>query len=487
MIGKFSTGRPRGSIYRTLFFAIRAQAEGQDPVARVLEGPIQAPHLQSHGYHPVAYGGLPRLAGATFHGQYPFAWLSFEDATLPVKVELEAFTPLIPLNPEDSGLPGAIFNFQVSNPLEQPVEIALVGSLFNPVGGLEGDRFRNLRLKPGVHSLNTFRQESELRGLFLQATGVAGDDLHFGSLSLSTDFHQVSAKPVWLRGAWWDFLREFWDDFVADGNLEDLGYDEPAADNRPDTGSLSLSDTLGPGETQTYRFILTWYFPNRLHSWKYTEEIDPEIAQPEHIRNHYAIRFDDAWQVARYMHTNYARLGGETHRFHDALFGSTLPPSVIDAISANIVPVRSNTCFWLEDGRFFGWEGCHDEAGCCAGSCTHVWSYAHTVAFLFPSLEREMRRIEFMHETDDSGYMTFRTFQTFAEEFNWAWGEQKPEAAVDGQMGSISTGLSRMATKRRSGLVESDLARHQTSHCLCRPALGHRWRYRPGWPSTQHL
>jgi uncharacterized protein (DUF608 family) len=131
------------------------------------------------------------------------------------------------------------------------------------------------------------------------------------------------------------------------------------------------------------------------------------------------------------------RLEQESRRFQQALWESTLPPAVLDALAANIVPLRSTTCFWLEDGRFYGYEGCFDDGGCCDGTCTHVWSYAYTVAYLFPSLEREMRRIEFVIETEEDGYMTFRTFKTFGEQFVWTWGNQKPEAAVDGQMGSI--------------------------------------------------
>ncbi len=113
-----------------------------------------------------------------------------------------------------------------------------------------------------------------------------------------------------------------------------------------------------------------------------------------------------------------------------------LPAPVIDAISANIVPVRSNTCFWLEDGRFYGWEGCSDSVGCCAGSCTHVWSYVYTVAYLFPSLEREMRRIEFTLETEPDGYMNFRAIRSLDPLTPWLWAGDKT-AAVDGQLGSI--------------------------------------------------
>src|SRR4029079_2143232 len=112
--------------------------------------------------------------------------------------------------------------------------------------------------------------------------------------------------------------------------------------------------------------------------------------------------FANSWAVAQYVHDNFGRLEEETRTFHDALFSSTLPAYVLDALSANIVPIRSTTCFRLEDGRFFGWEGCFDTAGCCEGSCTHVWSYAQTLAYLFPDLEREMRRIEFAVETEPS-------------------------------------------------------------------------------------
>jgi uncharacterized protein (DUF608 family) len=47
-----------------------------------------------------------------------------------------------------------------------------------------------------------------------------------------------------------------------------------------------------------------------------------------------------------------------------------------------------------------------------------------------------MREIEFLVETDKTGYMNFRNFQALGDVFVWGDGK-KPEAAVDGQMGSI--------------------------------------------------
>ena len=427
----------KGNTLPNTFFAIRAQAADQEPVVRVLEGPIPPPHTLSHGYHPATAAGLPRLAKAAFKGEYPFAEITFEDPDLPVAVQLEAFTPLVPLNPEDSGIPCAILTYTVTNIAKAPVALTIVGSLTNPTGHGNRDRFGNIISNSVGRTLNQFRVEGDLRGLFMANDGVDPGDVRYGNLSFVTDHAHVTVKPAWLRGAWWDFLQEFWDDLASDGRLDDLGYTEPG--EKPDTGSLGVIDTLQPGERKDFRFILTWFFPNRVNSWD--ARLFPELGIDEKgvgtVRNHYATRFDDAWDVAQYVKKEMPRLEAETRRFHDALFGSTLPPAVLDALSANIVPVRSNTCFWLEDGRFYGWEGCFGDAGCCPGSCTHVWSYAYTVAFLFPSLEREMRRIEFNVETEANGFMHFRSFKTFHPDFTWSWGTREAEAAVDGQMGCI--------------------------------------------------
>ena len=419
----------KGNSLANSFFAIRVEPEGEKAQARVLEGPLSAPHTLSHGYHPVTSAGLPRFAKTTFRGEYPFAAINFEDPTIPADISLEAFTPLIPLNPEDSGIPCAILSYTVKNTSNKPIKLSLVGSLINPVGGLQLNQYQFVDPSRKGKSINEFRDEERLRGLFLHAEGIAENDLDYGSVSLVTDHSNVSVKPTWQRGAWFDFLREFWNDFASDGLLDALDYKVLPEHGNPDTGSLCLVDKLEPSEEKTYRFILSWYFPNRLNSWERSSE--------NIIRNHYATRFDNAWSVADYVLKNFERLHAETRTLQQALFSTSLPSYVVDALSANIVPLRSHTCFWLEDGRFYGWEGCFDDFGCCAGSCTHVWSYAYTLAYLFPSLERSMRETEFLIETEDDGYMTFRTFKTFGETYKWQWGEQKPEAAVDGQMGCI--------------------------------------------------
>ncbi|MCX7886437.1 MAG: glycoside hydrolase family 116 protein, partial [Verrucomicrobiae bacterium] len=107
------------------------------------------------------------------------------------------------------------------------------------------------------------------------------------------------------------------------------------------------------------------------------------------------------------------------------------PPEVIEAVAANLTILKSPTVLRQADGRFWGWEGCRDDTGCCAGSCTHVWNYAQALPHLFPSLERTLRETEFGPCQEERGHQTFRAalpIRPVAHDFH---------AAADGQLGGI--------------------------------------------------
>ena len=94
---------------------------------------------------------------------------------------------------------------------------------------------------------------------------------------------------------------------------------------------------------------------------------------------------------------NLDRLEARSRSFHDALFSSTLPAHVLDAVSSQASILRTNTCMLLENERFFAFEGCADDGGCCPMNCTHVWNYQQALAWLFPALERTLRETEFTY------------------------------------------------------------------------------------------
>lgn len=203
---------------------------------------------------------------------------------------------------------------------------------------------------------------------------------------------------------------------------------------REKIGSIGAWEELQPGEERTFEFTITWYFPNRVKAWIEFDEDYEKFQRGEYgtVRNYYATKFTDAWDVAKYVYHNKERLESDSRKFADAMFHkTTLPYYVIDALTANITNLRSNLCFRLEDGTFAGFEGIRDYIGCGYGSVPHVWNYAQTVAFLFPDLEKTMRNVEFLRETDETGCMSTRMFSVFDQE------RYAMVPACDGELGSV--------------------------------------------------
>lgn len=430
------------------FFAIHAAPHGEVAVSRVLEAALPPPHDFEEGYATPRLAGLPRLAGARLRGEYPIAELEFDDDVLPVAVALTAFTPFIPLETADSGIPGAILRYRVVNTRDVPVRVTIAGSLSNPVGSRPSTHaaFPAFDGTPSIERVD----DGVLRGLRF-GTDLPRDDVRHGSVVLGTTDPSTTSKRQWLVGFWQDGSRSFWNDFADDGLLEDepafsLDTDLPpllarqagpgaAADlaahlTKLRVGSLGIVHELAPGEERDFEFVVSWSFPNRPTGWVgHVIRDDPNAGTI--TRNHYATRFADAWESARYLTDELPRLEAGTRAFHTALHGGTLDPAVVDAVSATLVALRSTTCFLLEDGTFAAWEGSFDHTGSCEGTCTHVWNYAQSVAHLFPELERGARRIEFLLETDHEGAMQFRTNRIFGGP---SWGMLP---AVDGQLGTI--------------------------------------------------
>ncbi len=96
--------------------SIWARAGNAKPVTRVLEARILPPYEGENGLGSNNAPGLSRLESAKFTGEYPLARIDFEDRSLPVKISLEAFSPFIPHEADESGLPVAILRYRVSNP-----------------------------------------------------------------------------------------------------------------------------------------------------------------------------------------------------------------------------------------------------------------------------------------------------------------------------------------------------------------------------------
>ncbi|MBN2022178.1 MAG: hypothetical protein JW809_05245 [Pirellulales bacterium] len=135
-------------------------------------------------------------------------------------------------------------------------------------------------------------------------------------------------------------------------------------------------------------------------------EFDPN--PPKNFVPWYATKYQSVQAVAADWSQRYDELRRRSEQFRDAFYDSTLPPEVVEAAAANLTIIKSPTVLRQHDGRLWCWEGCCDDRGCCAGSCTHVWNYAQAICHVFPSMERSLRRNEFFEGQDATGRQAFR-------------------------------------------------------------------------------
>ena len=133
---------------------------------------------------------------------------------MPVQVRLEAFNPLIMGDADKSGIPVAVLRYVLTNTSDEAIETAICGMVPNYIGadGWSGEPKGNV---------NEYRIGKGLTGVFMSSEGVDPEDVNWGTMALTTTSEDVTHRTSWAQLGWnWTF-REFWDDFVADGEHTD--------------------------------------------------------------------------------------------------------------------------------------------------------------------------------------------------------------------------------------------------------------------------
>jgi hypothetical protein len=409
--------------------------KGANPVTRLIEGPfplfkIYDQGLQGQGLRRGGYEGFPRFKKSVFEGEFPFANVTFTDNAVPLDVSMTAWNPFIPLDDKNSGIPCAILEYTLRNASAKPVDYEFSYHLSHLAPGCKPEQASTLNaVIPG-------------KGAFLSNSEPPTAE-SFGSCSLTVIGETPRIKAMWLRSPSWEFdsISALWRE-VSTGT-----FTENAGSNSVDTGgrngaSILLAGRLGPGQSRTYPIVISWHFPNGYLQWgapgspstgqvSLTSGCETTTNGAPPWRPRYAALWSDARDVALYVEREYTGLRARTVGFKKALFGSTLPPYVLDAVSANLGILKSPTVLRVEDGDLWGWEGCNPDSGCCPGSCTHVWNYAQAFPHLFPKLERTLRTLELVHSMDESGHVAFRSAIPIGP------AKQGGHAAADGQLGGI--------------------------------------------------
>ena len=402
------------------FFAVRTADTDGKIFARLLEGPLDPSHYEGDEGCAMPNHGFPRFSQAEFMAAYPFGQVAMSAPEAPVKAVLKAYNPLIPGNTADSGLPAVVISFILENQTNSELEVSVCGTVPNFIGDSSGCKGRGAK-----NNRNQFINKNNLSGIFMSAPELAANSRMKGDIALTTlSKGDISYRTSWEKGSWGNKKLDFWDDFTEDGALEerDFEWDRPLA-------SLCVKQKLRAGEKVEFTFMLTWRFPNRL-GWnpsRYSgDDTDRKICA-----NWYANLYKNSWDAAEKIAPRLPELEEKTIAFVDAFCSANLPDVVKEAALFNLSTLRTETFFRTPDGKFYGWEGVCDCGGCCYGSCTHVWNYEQTTAFVFGDIAKDMRETEFLHSVNENGLMRFRVDLPISDE------PQFKTAAADGQMGCI--------------------------------------------------
>ena len=377
-----------------------------EKLTRLVEGPfpvekIYNQGLKAQGYNGGGYEGLPRFRHCSFRGEYPFGFVSLTDPNMPLAVNITGFSPLIPLDVKNSGIPCAILEYTLTNTSPKTVHYQFSYHLSHLAIGAD---------PRGLSSRNSAIPE---KGIYFW-NREPEDAAAFGSASLTVIGSTPKIKAVWLRGGWFDSVSSLWRE-LTEGRFETIDRSADAPVGGRNGGSVLLEASLPPQASVTYPILITWHFPNVPYASGRIDEKkecgDPAKNVPTAKRcwrPYYAAQWQDAGEVAAYVHEQYPSLRQRTQAFHDALFNSTLPAYVLEAISANLAILKSPTLLLQANGDLWGWEGCFSDHGCCAGTCTHVWNYSQAIPHLYPSLERTLREQELSSAMDERGHINFR-------------------------------------------------------------------------------
>ena len=268
------------------FFTLYTEIDGKKDL-RLLEGPVPFYLYEGNSGAIATNHGLPRFANVTFDAAYPFGQVNLQTLQIPVEVKIKAFNPLIPGDVDNSSIPMAVLDFELTNTTKKDIPFSICGTLQNFIGE-DGSGGR------AAGNKNAFRSQDGINGILFTSEKVDKTADQWGEIALiSTSKGEVTYRTAWMPERWGSSMLDFWDDLSADGQLENRTDD---VSNKP-LASLAISDVLPAHARKTIRFLITWYFPNRT-AWS---------SKP--LKNYYTTKYNGAWDVATRTVPDLAEIG----------------------------------------------------------------------------------------------------------------------------------------------------------------------------------
>lgn len=411
------------------FFAVSATPRGGSKQSYTLVSPqnytnetMQLPSRMEARVSPHSarrMQSLPGIHSLSMECRYPIATVDYDIPGLPVEVSMEAMNPAIPNDPKSSCLPIALFRFTLRNTSSIDVEVDLMQAQQNFIGwDGHADCTAGSTVQWGGNVNTPFADDRrKLAGLVMSSTrvpastpdiagtlaiaGAATPDSDCGSESDSTG---STAKIEVIAQA--SSEEELFAAFAAGMTQppSTAGATAPSPAGKSWCGAVVQTVGVAAGGSSTVDFILAWYFPNRSNVYK-AQGLPPVVG------NYYNNLFSSAQDVVMKVHPQAEKLRATTRKYVEILFGSTMPPSILDSAAGRLAVMRSPTMLWTEGGIVLGTEG----NGCCPLNCTHVYGYTTLLERLYPQLAQDMCVSNFVRTYNQQlGGVTMRYGQGWA-------------------------------------------------------------------------
>jgi uncharacterized protein (DUF608 family) len=152
------------------YFAVRVKARDGEPKVRILASKEKS-EIDRLYVNPF----LKNVDELSYIGEFPFVKINYK-TDLPVDIQLEAFSPFIPLDVKNSSLPVAVLTFTLKNTSSEELEVSFLGGLVNPIG-------KEVRKGEGI---NKVTQSDQFTAIEMTGKNISQDHYQYqGSLFLA--------------------------------------------------------------------------------------------------------------------------------------------------------------------------------------------------------------------------------------------------------------------------------------------------------------
>lgn len=270
-------------------FAAVSVRDGKKQTQRTLRLPAVG-----GGYHDT----VPNVSKVAYRGTFPSAELQFRDPALPVKVDLHAWSSLIPNSAKDSSLPVAHLDYTVSNPTKRPLAATIAVGWPNYLG--YGGRQGSAEWTSFAGNYDAAADAGIVRGILFktrqhyatQRQNVIGE-YFMGVVNPDDSLQQMPtfdpyACPLMINGS---------------GRLDVSRYREfsvPPPVTEP-SAAVAVTLKLGPHEAKTVRYIVAWAMPTHRLSHKSIIGYTPAKRNDKDVGLMLDGRADTRWTTGRAM------------------------------------------------------------------------------------------------------------------------------------------------------------------------------------------